>query len=77
MIKIQSGKEAELTSAEVTAVKLFKKPEILPRSQVVGSPEPAGYASSIRDTLRAEKRQRTKISQYRKTIHVSTIIKYM
>jgi hypothetical protein len=72
IIKIQSGKEAELTDAEVTAIQIFKKPDILSRNQVVGSPEPAAYASSIRDSLRAEKRQRTEASQYRKTFHVST-----
>ena len=72
VIKIQSGKEYEHTRAEATAVEVFKKPETPPRSQAIGSPEPAGYASSIRDTLRAEKRQRTEASQYRKTLHVST-----
>jgi hypothetical protein len=72
IIKIQSGMEADLTREEITAVKVFKKPDYLPRNQVAGSPEPTGYASSIRDSLRAEKRQRTETSQYRKTLHVST-----
>ena len=72
IIKIQSGKEADLTDSEITAVKIFKKPDSIPRNHAAGSPEPTGYASSIREILRAEKRQRIETSDYRRTLHVST-----
>ena len=72
IIKIQSGKEADLTDSEITAVKIFKKPASIPQNHAAGSPEPTGYASSIREILRAEKRQRIETSDYRRTLHVST-----
>ena len=69
--KIQSGNESDLSPEEVEAVKMFKKP-LPPPSSVIHSPPANEYASSLRNTLRAEKRQRTEASEYRKTNHVST-----
>ena len=52
--KIQSGNESDLSPEEVEAVKMFKKPLPLPFS-VIHSPTANEYASSLRNTLRAEK----------------------
>jgi hypothetical protein len=69
IIKIQSGREHLLSPQEVDAVKIFKKPAA-PRT--APPPTSATYASSIRESVRAEKRLRTELSEYRKTLHVST-----
>jgi len=52
IIKIQSGREHLLSPQEVDAVKIFKKPAA-PRT--APPPTSATYASSIRESVRAEK----------------------
>ena len=54
-------------------MRIFKKP-VAPRNAPPPgqTPEPATYASSIRNAVRAEKRLRSESSEYRKTLYVST-----